>query len=91
MKRVKNLKRRTKTINPQMKRIMDPNHYLESGKPQEHPYLKSDRRKNPNVSHNSALYHSLINHSISGGPRVEVEYEQEVESVPLTRSALANW
>ncbi|KAF7971269.1 hypothetical protein HWV62_21504 [Athelia sp. TMB] len=25
------------------------------------------------------------------GPRVEVEYEQEVESVPLTRSALANW
>lgn len=50
MKRVKNLKRRTKTINPQMKRIRDPNHYLESGKPQEHPYLKSDRRKNPNVS-----------------------------------------
>ncbi|KAF9221442.1 Mak16 protein [Gyrodon lividus] len=25
------------------------------------------------------------------GPRVEVEYEHEVESVPLTRSALANW
>jgi len=25
------------------------------------------------------------------GPRVEVEYEQEVESVPLTRSTLANW
>ncbi|KAJ8522728.1 hypothetical protein ONZ45_g705 [Pleurotus djamor] len=25
------------------------------------------------------------------GPRVEVEYEQELESVPLSRSALANW
>ncbi|KZP26682.1 Mak16 protein [Athelia psychrophila] len=25
------------------------------------------------------------------GPRVEVEYEQELESVPLTRSALDNW
>ncbi|KAG9223769.1 hypothetical protein CCMSSC00406_0004890 [Pleurotus cornucopiae] len=25
------------------------------------------------------------------GPRVEVEYEHEMESVPLTRSALANW
>jgi len=25
------------------------------------------------------------------GPRVEVEYEQEMESVPLTDSALANW
>ncbi|KAF9245337.1 Mak16 protein [Melanogaster broomeanus] len=25
------------------------------------------------------------------GPRVEVEYEHELESVPLTRSALANW
>lgn len=27
----------------------------------------------------------------TGGPRVEVEIEQEMESVPLTRSALANW
>ncbi|EJF64193.1 Mak16 protein [Dichomitus squalens LYAD-421 SS1] len=25
------------------------------------------------------------------GPRVEVEYEQEMESVPLTKEALANW
>jgi len=25
------------------------------------------------------------------GPRVEVEYEQEMESVPLTKSSLANW
>ncbi|KNZ80129.1 Protein mak16 [Termitomyces sp. J132] len=25
------------------------------------------------------------------GPRVEVEYEQELESVPLSKSALANW
>ncbi|GLB43435.1 putative MAK16 family protein [Lyophyllum shimeji] len=25
------------------------------------------------------------------GPRVEVEYEQEMESVPLSKSALANW
>jgi protein MAK16 len=28
---------------------------------------------------------------LPGGPRVEVEYEQEVESVPLTRQALADW
>lgn len=27
----------------------------------------------------------------TGGPRVEVEIEREMESVPLTRSALANW
>jgi hypothetical protein len=27
----------------------------------------------------------------SGEPRVEVEYEHEVESMPLTRSALASW
>lgn len=26
-----------------------------------------------------------------GGPRVEVEYEHEMESVPLTKEALANW
>jgi len=25
------------------------------------------------------------------GPRVEVEYEHEMESVPLTKSALVNW
>ena len=25
------------------------------------------------------------------GPRVEVEYEQELETVPLTKEALANW
>ncbi|KAF8899638.1 ribosomal L28e protein family-domain-containing protein [Gymnopilus junonius] len=27
----------------------------------------------------------------SEGPRVEVEYEQEMESIPLSKSALANW
>lgn len=27
----------------------------------------------------------------TGGPRVEVEYEQEMESVPLTKEMLANW
>jgi protein MAK16 len=25
------------------------------------------------------------------GPRVEVEYEHEMESVPISKSALANW
>lgn len=29
--------------------------------------------------------------SIAEGPRVEVEYENELESVPLTRAALASW
>ena len=28
---------------------------------------------------------------LPGGPRVEVEYEHEMESVPLTKEALANW
>ncbi|KAF8972607.1 ribosomal L28e protein family-domain-containing protein [Flammula alnicola] len=28
---------------------------------------------------------------IKKGPRVEVEYEQEMESVPISKSALANW
>ena len=32
----------------------------------------------------------LIIYSV-GGPRVEVEYEHEMESVPLTKEALANW
>lgn len=26
-----------------------------------------------------------------GGPRVEVEYEHEVETVPFTKETLANW
>lgn len=28
---------------------------------------------------------------LAEGPRVEVEYEHEMESVPLSKSALANW
>ena len=25
------------------------------------------------------------------GPRVEIEYEHELESIPITRSSLSNW
>lgn len=28
---------------------------------------------------------------LSAGPRVEVEYENEIESVPISKSALASW
>lgn len=27
----------------------------------------------------------------TGGPRVEVEYEHEMESIPLTKEALRDW
>jgi len=30
-------------------------------------------------------------HYLSEGPRVEVEYENELESVPLSKSTLASW
>lgn len=30
-------------------------------------------------------------HAFAGGARVEVEYEQEMESVPLTKEMLASW
>lgn len=90
MMKAKNLEK-MKIVRPQRKRTRDRNHHLESGKRQEHPHPKNGQRRNPNVSLITLPSHSLANHYVLGGPRVEVEYEQEVESVPLTRSALANW
>ena len=28
---------------------------------------------------------------LTEGPRVEIEYEHELESIPITRSSLSNW
>lgn len=28
---------------------------------------------------------------LAEGPRVEIEYEHELESIPITRSSLSNW
>lgn len=35
------------------------------------------------------VFDSLTSHT--GGPRVEVEYEHEMESVPLTKEVLRSW
>jgi hypothetical protein len=48
-----------------------------------------DRRVGSNIF--SFIACSCLHTHFAGGPRVEVEYEQEMESVPLTKSVLANW
>lgn len=52
-------------------------------------------RKRPDKKSKSELLPSIpkvfAQYLRLGGPRVEVEYEQEMESIPLTKSALANW
>ena len=65
------------------------------GKRKVKPTAKAPPRKKLDKPGRSALslsLFSLTHHFFCiGGPRVEVEFEQEMESVPLTRSALANW
>lgn len=64
-----------------------------------HPnlHLANDQRRRQRVrlsaSHPYLLLRILTGFWFisSGGPRVEVEYEHEMESVPLAKSALANW
>lgn len=53
------------------------------------PRKKLDKPGRSSLFLNSAS--SDLSLLYTGGPRVEVEIEQEMESVPLTRSALANW
>lgn len=53
-----------------------------------HQRKDQKRRRDVRAHHLIALSHT---HDLSGGPRVEVEYEHEMESVPLTKEALANW
>jgi protein MAK16 len=50
-------------------------------------------RKRPEKKTKSTCLRNPYYHSnyVSEGPRVEVEYEQEVEGVPPTQSALASW
>ena len=54
---------------------------------------KQDQAKKRKVSVFSSrqFFCFLTPFTWQGGPRVEVEYEQEMESVPLTKSVLANW
>jgi len=65
------------------------------GKRKAKPTTKVPPRKKLDKPGRSTLFLNLtLNDSTlfyTGGPRVEVEIEQEVESVPLTGSALANW
>lgn len=74
--------------------ILAPNQSLGNGKRHRPNLHTKDQRRSRRVSvlHPSSFtpFPELIPWLL-GGPRVEVEYEQEVESVPLTRSALANW
>ena len=65
-----------------------------SGKPlpKAHRSLqKQDQGKSRKVSVFLHVSCFLTPFTWQGGPRVEVEYEQEMESVPLTKSILANW
>lgn len=65
----------------------------ESGKPlQNHqsPQERGQRRKR-DVSAFMFSINIILNGFVPGGPRVEVEYEHEMESVPLTKEKLANW
>jgi protein MAK16 len=65
------------------------------GKRKTKPTAKAPPRKKLDKPGRSSLFLNLICKDLSllytGGPRVEVEIEREMESVPLTRSALANW
>lgn len=65
------------------------------GKRKPKPTAKAPPRKKLDKPGRSSLLLNLASSDLSllytGGPRVEVEIEQEMESVPLTRSALANW
>jgi protein MAK16 len=59
-----------------------------------HPNFRGrDQKRSPRVSVTicSAAFAAYLHYIVAEGPRVEVEYEEEVESVPLTQSALANW
>ncbi|OBZ66388.1 Protein mak16 [Grifola frondosa] len=49
-----------------------------------------DQRRRHDVSGISTILLRYTD-SFDRGPRVEVEYEQEMESVPLTKEAIANW
>ncbi|KAG2032273.1 ribosomal L28e protein family-domain-containing protein [Suillus americanus] len=65
------------------------------GKRKTKPTSKAPPRKKLDKPGRSSLFLNSISSDLSllytGGPRVEVEIEREMESVPLTRSALANW
>jgi protein MAK16 len=56
------------------------------------PSLKPSRKR-PEKKTKSTCLRNPYCHSnyVTEGPRVEVEYEQEVESVPPTQSALTSW
>ena len=59
-------------------------------KPQKPPRKGPEKKARREYASN-ILVLSLNGFISSGGPRVEVEYEHEMESVPLTKEAIANW
>lgn len=55
---------------------------------------RKDQKRNQDVSTIilQATFCVILTYvNVTGGPRVEVEYEQEMESVPLTKEMLASW
>lgn len=81
------------TILQKITRIQSQKSYWASEKQkhqQKHLLGKSPR--NQGVRSFYLLFTSLITLSrLTDGPRVEVEYEHELESIPITRSSLSNW
>jgi hypothetical protein len=56
------------------------------------PNLPSqDQRRRQKVISNYSFTLYILIIFLGGGARVEIEYENDMESVPLTKSALADW
>ena len=67
--------------------------YWASGKqkhPQKRPHGRNPKNQEVRFPHFSFASLVVLN-SVTEGPRVEIEYEHELESVPITRSSLSNW
>ena len=74
-------------------RIQNRKWYWASGK-QKHQQkrLLGRNPRNQGVRSLYFLFASVVTlNRLTEGPRVEIEYEHELESIPITRSSLSNW
>ena len=73
-------------------RIQSQKSCWESGKQKsQQRHLLARNQKNQGVR-SFYFFKSLFTlNDFTEGPRVEVEYEHELESIPIARSSLANW
>lgn len=59
-------------------------------RPQKHLLGKNRRNQGVGSFYFSFASLTTLTH-FTEGPRVEIEYEHELESIPITRSSLSNW